>query len=78
VKKNRKDLKTLCESIMEIIPIIQDQVVTHGNTTALELKDLCGEFQGWVQSLTLVILSTYFCFVQCFSGCPCGRSGIAE
>ncbi|KAJ7896451.1 hypothetical protein B0H13DRAFT_1885162 [Mycena leptocephala] len=40
---------------MEIIAILQERVVTHGNTTALELKDLYGEFQGAFQGVLVAV-----------------------
>ncbi|KAJ6503124.1 hypothetical protein DFH09DRAFT_1289487 [Mycena vulgaris] len=41
VKRNRDDLKELCGNIVEIIKIIQDQLVAHGDTGALKFKGLC-------------------------------------
>jgi hypothetical protein len=47
VKKNRDDLKELCDSIMEIVRIVQGQLSAHANTTALEFKRLCEELERW-------------------------------
>ncbi|KAJ7442430.1 hypothetical protein FB451DRAFT_1568941 [Mycena latifolia] len=46
VKKNRDDLKELCENITEIIRIIQDQLSAHGDTAAVKFKGLCGDLEG--------------------------------
>ncbi|KAJ7480563.1 hypothetical protein FB451DRAFT_1365055 [Mycena latifolia] len=46
VKKNRDDLKDLCESSMEIMKIIQDQISSHGDTAAVKFKSLCEEFES--------------------------------
>jgi hypothetical protein len=48
VKRNRDDLKELCDSIMEIVGIVQRQISVHANTTALEFKKLCQELEGWL------------------------------
>ncbi|KAJ6533813.1 hypothetical protein DFH09DRAFT_1284395 [Mycena vulgaris] len=41
VKRNRDGLKELCGNIVEIIKIIQDQLIIHGNTGVLKFKGLC-------------------------------------
>ncbi|KAJ7348471.1 hypothetical protein DFH08DRAFT_743874 [Mycena albidolilacea] len=46
VKKNRDSLKELCENITEIIGIVQDEIATHGNTSALKFKGLCEQLQS--------------------------------
>ncbi|KAJ6545994.1 hypothetical protein DFH09DRAFT_1321232 [Mycena vulgaris] len=46
VKRNRDDLKELCGNIMDIIQIIQDQLLTHGDTGALKFKRLCEDLAG--------------------------------
>ncbi|KAJ6500312.1 hypothetical protein DFH09DRAFT_1336207 [Mycena vulgaris] len=46
VKRNRDDLKELCGNIMDIIKIIQDQLLTHGDTGALKFKQLCEDLAG--------------------------------
>ncbi|KAJ7343824.1 hypothetical protein DFH08DRAFT_1081240 [Mycena albidolilacea] len=45
VKKNREDLKELCQTTMEIVTILQDQLSMHGNTAAVKLKGLCEELE---------------------------------
>ncbi|KAJ6506460.1 hypothetical protein DFH09DRAFT_1289113 [Mycena vulgaris] len=54
-KWNRDDLKELCENIVEIIKIIQDQLVAHGDTGALKFKGLCEDLasvlEGVLQSI---------------------------
>ncbi|KAJ6580471.1 hypothetical protein DFH09DRAFT_1440868 [Mycena vulgaris] len=39
VKKNHDDLKELCEDIMEIVTIVQDQLVAHGDKAAANFKN---------------------------------------
>ncbi|KAJ6503146.1 hypothetical protein DFH09DRAFT_1289496 [Mycena vulgaris] len=55
VKRNRDDLKELCGNIVEIIKIIQDQLVAHGDTGALKFKGLCEDLasvlEGVLQSI---------------------------
>ncbi|KAJ7433393.1 hypothetical protein FB451DRAFT_1380355 [Mycena latifolia] len=51
IKKNREDLKELCENIMEIIKIIQDQLSSHGDTAAVKFKGLCEDLQGVLQGV---------------------------
>ncbi|KAJ6547737.1 hypothetical protein DFH09DRAFT_1320703 [Mycena vulgaris] len=46
VKRNRDDLKELCGNIIDIIKIIQDQLLTHGDTNALKFKGLCEDLAG--------------------------------
>ncbi|KAJ6563730.1 hypothetical protein DFH09DRAFT_1082308 [Mycena vulgaris] len=38
VKKNRDNLKELCEDIVEIVTIVQDQLVAHGDKAAVNFK----------------------------------------
>jgi hypothetical protein len=45
VHKNRDDLKELCQSTMEIVAILEDQLSSHGNTAALKLRGLCEELE---------------------------------
>ncbi|KAJ7486481.1 hypothetical protein FB451DRAFT_1534312, partial [Mycena latifolia] len=45
-KKNRDDLKELCENSMEIMKIIQDQILSHGSTAAEKLKSVCVELES--------------------------------
>ncbi|KAJ6564795.1 hypothetical protein B0H19DRAFT_1233545 [Mycena capillaripes] len=45
VKRNRDDLKDLCENITEIAVILEDQLSSHGNTVALKLRGLCEELE---------------------------------
>ncbi|KAJ6575699.1 hypothetical protein DFH09DRAFT_377819 [Mycena vulgaris] len=46
VKRNRDDLKELCGNIVEILKIIQDQLVAHGDTGALKFKGLCEDLSS--------------------------------
>jgi hypothetical protein len=50
VKKNQDDLKELCQTSMEIVIILEDQLSSHGNTPAMKLKGLCEELE-WQVSL---------------------------
>ncbi|KAJ6506444.1 hypothetical protein DFH09DRAFT_282324 [Mycena vulgaris] len=51
VKRNRDDLKELCGNIVEIIKIIQDQLVAHGDTGALKFKGLCEDLEGVLEGV---------------------------
>ncbi|KAJ6545984.1 P-loop containing nucleoside triphosphate hydrolase protein, partial [Mycena vulgaris] len=51
VKRNRDDLKELCGNIMDIIKIIQDQLLTHGDTDALKFKGLCEDLAGVLEGI---------------------------
>ncbi|KAJ6547802.1 hypothetical protein DFH09DRAFT_634414 [Mycena vulgaris] len=51
VKRNRDDLKELCGNIMDIIKIIQDQLLTHGDTGALKFKQLCEDLAGVLEGV---------------------------
>ncbi|KAJ6545982.1 P-loop containing nucleoside triphosphate hydrolase protein, partial [Mycena vulgaris] len=51
VKRNRDDLKELCGNIMDIIQIIQDQLMTHGDTGALKFKRLCEDLAGVLEGV---------------------------
>ncbi|KAJ7794025.1 hypothetical protein B0H14DRAFT_2924625, partial [Mycena olivaceomarginata] len=55
VKKNREDLKGLCESAMEIVGILEDQISTHGDTAAVKLRALCEQLEGLLQAVLLAI-----------------------
>ncbi|KAJ7468217.1 hypothetical protein FB451DRAFT_1560658 [Mycena latifolia] len=45
-KKNRDDLKELCENSMEIMKIIRDQISSHGPSAAEKLKSVCEELES--------------------------------
>ncbi|KAJ6523535.1 hypothetical protein DFH09DRAFT_198317 [Mycena vulgaris] len=51
VKRNRDNLKELCGNIMDIIKIIQDQLLTHGDTDALKFKGLCEDLAGVLEGV---------------------------
>ncbi|KAJ6533785.1 hypothetical protein DFH09DRAFT_1284374 [Mycena vulgaris] len=55
VKRNRDDLKELCGNIMDIIKIIQDQLLTHGDTGALKFKGLCEDLAGVLEGVVKLI-----------------------
>lgn len=44
MKKNRDDLLDLCESIVEIVRLLQAEVSAHGNVTGVRLMPLCEDF----------------------------------
>jgi hypothetical protein len=48
VKRNRDDLKELCDSTMVIVAILKDQLSSHPNTPAVKLKELCKELERQV------------------------------
>ncbi|KAJ7637422.1 P-loop containing nucleoside triphosphate hydrolase protein, partial [Mycena rosella] len=51
VKKNRDDVKELCDNVMEIVRIIQDQLSSHGDTAAVKFKGLCEDLEGVLQGI---------------------------
>ncbi|KAJ7842310.1 hypothetical protein B0H13DRAFT_2286752 [Mycena leptocephala] len=51
VKKNRDDLKELCMTAKEIMDILQDQISLHGDTGAVKLKDLCEDFERFLEDV---------------------------
>ncbi|KAJ7024599.1 hypothetical protein C8F04DRAFT_1131131 [Mycena alexandri] len=55
VKKNREDLKELCNSTAEIITILHDQIITHGSTAATKFKGLCEELESYLEAAVLAI-----------------------
>ncbi|KAJ7642598.1 hypothetical protein DFH06DRAFT_603443 [Mycena polygramma] len=55
VKKNRDDLKELCESTMRIINFLDEQISAHGDSAAVKLKGLCLELESFLQGALLVI-----------------------
>jgi hypothetical protein len=48
VKKNREDLKELCEDILEIITILRDQILFHGSKAAVKFKKDCEKLERWI------------------------------
>ncbi|KAJ7711363.1 hypothetical protein B0H16DRAFT_600797 [Mycena metata] len=55
VKKNREDLEELCNSVTEIITILHDQILAHGNTAAVKFKGLCEELESYLEAVILAI-----------------------
>ncbi|KAJ7716771.1 hypothetical protein B0H16DRAFT_1898212 [Mycena metata] len=55
VKKNREDLEELCNSATEIITILHDQILAHGNTAAIKFKGLCEELESYLEAVILAI-----------------------
>ncbi|KAK0479215.1 hypothetical protein IW261DRAFT_167805 [Armillaria novae-zelandiae] len=58
--KNNKDLQDLAESIGTTIRIIKETVEAHGDTSAAHFRDLCLEFQKYLENL-IAELSTIRC-----------------
>ncbi|KAJ6527576.1 hypothetical protein DFH09DRAFT_162964 [Mycena vulgaris] len=51
VKRNRDDLKELCEDIVEIIGIVQGRLSSHADTTAVEFRRLCEKLEGVLEDV---------------------------
>ncbi|KAJ7458472.1 hypothetical protein FB451DRAFT_579993 [Mycena latifolia] len=51
VKKNRDDLKELCENITDIIRVVQEQLSDHSDTAALRFKSLCEALESVLQDV---------------------------
>ncbi|KAJ7034364.1 P-loop containing nucleoside triphosphate hydrolase protein, partial [Mycena alexandri] len=54
VKKNREELKELCDSTTEIVMILHDQILTHGNT-AVKFKAMCEELESYLAAVILAV-----------------------
>ncbi|KAJ7024093.1 hypothetical protein C8F04DRAFT_1132474 [Mycena alexandri] len=54
VKKNREDLKELCDSTTEIVMILHDQILAHGNT-AIKFKAMCEELESCLAAVILAV-----------------------
>ncbi|KAJ6500261.1 hypothetical protein DFH09DRAFT_1203257 [Mycena vulgaris] len=54
-KKNRDGLKELCESVTEIIRIVQGQLSSHADTNAVQFKGLCADLEGVLESILDVV-----------------------
>ncbi|KAJ7473336.1 hypothetical protein FB451DRAFT_1467955 [Mycena latifolia] len=50
-KKNRDELKELCENSMEIMKIVQDQISSHGPSAAEKLKNVCEDLESALQKI---------------------------
>ncbi|KAJ6547811.1 hypothetical protein DFH09DRAFT_1281763 [Mycena vulgaris] len=51
VKRNRDDLKELCEDIVEIIGIVQGRLSSHADTTAVEFRRLCEKLEAVLEDV---------------------------
>ncbi|KAJ7495148.1 hypothetical protein FB451DRAFT_1477707 [Mycena latifolia] len=51
VKKNQENLKELCEDIVSIMKIVEDQISAHGETAALKFKSWCEELHNTTQTV---------------------------
>ncbi|KAJ7105219.1 hypothetical protein C8R44DRAFT_858607 [Mycena epipterygia] len=54
LKKNRDDLKELCENIVEIINVVK-RLSVQQDTSAGKLKDRCGEFEILLQAILAAV-----------------------
>ncbi|KAJ7018253.1 hypothetical protein C8F04DRAFT_1243323 [Mycena alexandri] len=59
VKKNREDLKELCNSTTEIVTTLHDQLRVHGNTAAVKFKDLCEELESYLAAVICAVQSLH-------------------
>ncbi|KAJ6571875.1 hypothetical protein B0H19DRAFT_671437 [Mycena capillaripes] len=50
IKKNRDDLKELCDDALEIIEIVRDQISAHGDK-AVKFKGLCEDLERCLQDI---------------------------
>ncbi|KAJ6573466.1 P-loop containing nucleoside triphosphate hydrolase protein [Mycena vulgaris] len=53
VTNNRDDLKELCDTAMEIMTILKDQIAMHKDTAAVKLKGLCEDFERFLRDMIL-------------------------
>ncbi|KAJ7861817.1 hypothetical protein B0H14DRAFT_3134425 [Mycena olivaceomarginata] len=53
MKKNREDLLDLCESIVEIVRLLQDEFSAHGNVAGVRLVGLCEDFISFLRMLQI-------------------------
>ncbi|KAJ7120874.1 hypothetical protein C8R44DRAFT_853251 [Mycena epipterygia] len=51
VKKNRDDLKDLCDDTLAIMKIVQDQISAHGDTAATKFKGLCEDLENCLKEV---------------------------
>jgi hypothetical protein len=65
VKKNRDDLKDVCQNAVEIIVIVHDQIILHGDTAAVKFKARCEELERCTTQRYLNILLISFFQVFC-------------
>ncbi|KAK0227482.1 hypothetical protein EDD85DRAFT_975149 [Armillaria nabsnona] len=49
--KNRQDLQDLAESIVTTLVVVRDTIIDHGPTSALCFKDICLDFQTYLDNL---------------------------
>ncbi|KAK0235493.1 hypothetical protein EDD85DRAFT_77455 [Armillaria nabsnona] len=49
--KNRRDLQELAESIVDTLVVVRDTVIDHGPTSASCFKDICLDFQTYLNDL---------------------------
>ncbi|KAJ7711878.1 hypothetical protein B0H16DRAFT_1744743 [Mycena metata] len=55
IRRNQEDLKELCEKIKEIVDILQVQISAGGATIAVRLKDVCEEFERFLQEMLVAV-----------------------
>ncbi|KAJ7705870.1 hypothetical protein B0H16DRAFT_1482064 [Mycena metata] len=54
-RRNQEDLKELCEKIQEIVDILQVQITANGAAIAVRLKDVCEEFERFLQEMLIAV-----------------------
>ncbi|KAJ7144732.1 hypothetical protein C8R43DRAFT_1198539 [Mycena crocata] len=55
VKKNRENLKELCENTVEIMAIIKEQLTLHGDSAAIKFRGRCEEFESIIQDVLVEV-----------------------
>ncbi|KAJ7144745.1 hypothetical protein C8R43DRAFT_563088 [Mycena crocata] len=55
VKKNRENLKELCENTVEIMAIIKEQLTSHGDSAAIKFRGRCEEFESITQDVLVEV-----------------------
>ncbi|KAJ7740837.1 hypothetical protein B0H16DRAFT_1378425 [Mycena metata] len=55
VRRNRENLQELCEKIKEIVDILGAQIAANGATVAVKLKDVCEEFERFLQEILVAV-----------------------
>ncbi|KAJ7785049.1 hypothetical protein DFH07DRAFT_2958 [Mycena maculata] len=55
-KKNRHDLRALCQGSVKIMDILNDQMTMNGETISANLSELCEEFESLLQRILDTVL----------------------
>jgi hypothetical protein len=62
--KNRDDFEELCESIVEIVSMLQEKISRHGVEATSSLQQFCQELEGCASERTIHV---YFNYLTCLS-----------